>query len=88
MHPYIQCAKLVIVRSRSLRLLSYVQHPNACTASPEEKTLFEVPSWVPRWHGYFTRAITPPPPEEDNKNFAASVSLQLQDRCVDIQGLQ
>lgn len=80
---YIDCSLAIIRRSRSLRLLSYVQHgqlpsqvADISSLIAADDTLVKVPSWVPRWHQYFARTLAPS--EQEPKTFEAFASLKLE----------
>ena len=91
---YIDCSLAIIRRTRSLRLLSYVQHgqlPGRIDDISEriasDDTLVKVPSWVPRWHQYFARTLAPD--ERETKTFDASASLSLDSvPKTDVRGLK
>lgn len=78
---YINCASAIIRHTKSLQLLSYVQHgeieewSTGFCLSVKDDTLTEVPSWVPRWHHYFSRTLAPA--EQETRTFMPSASLEL-----------
>ena len=91
---YINCALAIIRRTQSLRLLSYVQHgqlPRRTADISErvaaDETLIKVPSWVPRWHQYFSRTLAPS--EQEPKTFEPSASMNLDSVArTDVRGLE
>ncbi|KAG6368461.1 hypothetical protein INS49_002668 [Diaporthe citri] len=91
---YIDCSLAIIRKTQSLRLLSYVQHgqlPRRVADVPAliaaDETLVKVPSWVPRWHQYFSRTLAPQ--EEEPKTFEASASMKTHSvPKTDVRGLE
>lgn len=89
---YINCASAIIRHTKSLQLLSYVQHgeieewSTGFCLSAKDDTLTEVPSWVPRWHHYFSRTLAPA--EQETRTFKPSASLEFGTTAnTTIQGL-
>lgn len=91
---YIECALAIIRKTRSLRILSYVQHgrlPGRISDISEriqaDDTVIKVPSWVPRWHQYFARTLTPQEQEIKTFNACASISTDFVSRAH-VRGLE
>lgn len=91
---YIECALAIIRKTRSLRILSYVQHgllPRRISDISEkikaDDTLIQVPSWVPRWHQYFARTLAPQELEMKTFKTSASISTDLVSR-TNVRGLE